>query len=73
MESKKREEYNDFIVTFKVEARYTTPVRARTLKEALELAESEFIDANFGEAEDIDGEAIKVENEEGDYIWEKEK
>ena len=37
----------------------------------MEKAESEYIDADFGVAGDIDGEAIIVEDENGNYIWEK--
>lgn len=60
-----------YYVTYKVEARYIAEVEADNLKEAMEKAESEYIDADFGVAEDIDGEAIIVEDENGNYIWEK--
>lgn len=60
-----------YYVTYKVESRYIAEVEADNLKEAIEKAESEYIDADFGVAEDIDGEAIIVEDENGNYIWEK--
>lgn len=60
-----------YYVTYKVEARYIAEVEADSLEEAMEKAESEYIDADFGVAEDIDGEAIIVEDENGNYIWEK--
>ena len=60
-----------YYVTYKVEARYIAEVEADNLKEAMEKAESEYINADFGVAEDIDGEAIIVEDENGNYIWEK--
>lgn len=60
-----------YYVTYKVEARYIAEVEADSLKEAMEKAESEYIDADFGVAEDIDSEAIIVEDENGNYIWEK--
>ena len=60
-----------YYVTYKVEARYIAKVEANSLEEAMKKAESEYIDADFGVAEDIDGEAIIVENENGDYIWER--
>lgn len=60
-----------YYVTYKVEARYIAEVEADSLEEAMEKAESEYIDANFGVAEDIDGEAIIVEDENGDFIWER--
>ena len=58
-------------VTYKVEARYIAEVEADNLEEAMEKAESEYIDADFGVAEDIDGEKIIVEDENGNYVWEK--
>lgn len=60
-----------YYVTYKVEARYIVEVEADSLEEAMDKAEEEYIDADFGKAEDIDGEAIVVENENGDYIWER--
>ena len=60
-----------YYVTYKVEARYIAEVEADSLEEAMNKAEEEYIDADFGEAEDIDGEAIIVEDESGNFIWEK--
>lgn len=37
----------------------------------MKKAESEYIDADFGVASDIDGEAIVVEDENGNYVWER--
>lgn len=37
----------------------------------MKKAESEYLDADFGEAEDIDGEMIVVEDEKGNFVWEK--
>lgn len=60
-----------YYVTYKVEARYVAEVEADNLEEAMKKAESEYIDADFGVAEDIDGEKIIVEDENGNYVWEK--
>lgn len=60
-----------YYVTYKVEARYIAEVDAESLEEAMEKAESEYIDADFGAAEDIDGEKIIVEDENGNYVWER--
>lgn len=57
-------------VTYKVEARYIAEVDADDIEEAKKKAESEYIDADFGEAEDIDGEPIIIEDEKGNYVWE---
>lgn len=58
-------------VTYKVEARYIAEVEANDIEEAKAKAESEYIDADFGVAEDIDGEDIIVEDEKGNFVWEK--
>ena len=62
---------NRYFITYKIEARYIAEVNADSLEKAMEIAESKFLDADFGAAEDIDGEAIIVEDEKGNYVWEK--
>lgn len=57
-------------VTYKVEARYIAEVEADDIEEAKKKAESEYIDADFGVAEDIEGEPIIIEDEKGNYVWE---
>lgn len=37
----------------------------------MKKAESEYLDADFGEAGDIDGEMIVVEDEKGNFVYEK--
>lgn len=59
-----------YYVTYKIDARYIAEVEADNLDEAMEKAEEEFVDAYFGAAEDIDGEKIIVEDENGNYVWE---
>lgn len=61
-----------YYVTFKIDARYIAEVEANSLEEALEKADDAYMDADFGVAEDIDGEAIIVEDEKGNYVWERE-
>ena len=58
-------------VTYKVEARYIAEVEADNLEEARNKANENFFNANFGIAEDIDGEDIIVEDENGNYVWER--
>lgn len=60
-----------FYVTYKIEARYVAEVEAENIEEAKVKAESEYIDANFGVAADIEGEPIIVEDEKGNYVWER--
>ena len=60
-----------YYVTYKIEARYVAKVEADSLEMAMKKAEIKYLDADFGMAQDIDGEAIIVENENGEYVWEK--
>lgn len=60
-----------YYVTYKVEARYIAEVEADSIEEARNKASEEFCDADFGVAEDIDGEDIIVEDEKGNFVWEK--
>ena len=58
-------------VTHSVTARYVSEVDADNIEEAIKKADIEFSEADFGEAKDIDGNAIVVEDENGNYVWEK--
>lgn len=58
-------------VRFKIEARYETEVEAESLEEAKTLATGNYVDADFGEARDIDGEIISVEDVSGNFLYEK--
>ena len=60
-----------YYITYKIEARYIAEVKADNLEQAMKKAESEYLDADFGEAEDIDGKMIAVEDEKGNFVWEK--
>lgn len=60
-----------YYVTYKIDARYIAEVEANNLEEALKKAECEYYDAYFGAARDIDGEAIMIEDENGNFIFEK--
>lgn len=58
-------------VTFRVDARYIAEVEAADPKSAMQEAEWKFQEADFGEAEDITGEPVMVEDIDGNYVWEK--
>lgn len=60
----------NYYVTFKVDVCYTAEVQADTLDEAKRLASKAFSEADFGEATDIDGEMVTIENGEGKQLWE---
>ena len=57
-----------YYVTYKVEARYTVEVEAGSIEEASEKADCEFFDADFGVAEDINGEEMFIEDESGNCV-----
>ena len=59
-----------YYVTFKIDARYVAEVEANSAEEAHDMAIDKYIDADFGEAHDIDAELIIVEDENGNYVWE---
>ena len=60
-----------YYVTYKIDARFIAEVEADSIEEAMDKAEDAYMDADFGVAEDIDGESIIVEDEKGNYVWER--
>ena len=60
-----------YYVTYAITARFVAEVEADNLELARKEAQNKYWDADFGVAEDIDGEQIIVEDENGNYIWEK--
>jgi len=58
-------------VTFKIDARYSTEVEADNLEEARKKANEKYFDADFGEANDIDGEDIIIEDENDNCVWKR--
>ena len=63
-------EKQEYYVTMKVKGNFIAKVLAETVKEAKELAVSEYENADFGKLEDIDGDCIIVEDTDGNYVWE---
>lgn len=59
-----------YYVTMKISGRFVVEVEADSIEEAKQEAGYRFSEADFGELEDIDGEPISVEDQEGDYVWE---
>ena len=60
-----------YYVTYKIDARYVAEVEADSIEEAKEKAAADFCDADFGCATDIDGTDILIEDENGNYVWER--
>ena len=62
---------NKYFVRMKIDARYTTEVEADSIEEAKKKAEENFSNADFGEASDIDGDVVVIEDPDGNYLYEK--
>lgn len=58
-------------VTIKVDGRYVTQVMATSVDEANGLAESRFADVNLDPLEVVGSECIIIEDDKGNYVWEK--
>lgn len=63
----------EYYITYKIEARYTVKCEAQTIDEAKKEAANHFFDADFGEAYDIDGELIIIEDDNDNIIYENLK
>lgn len=60
-----------YYVTYAVTGRFIAKVEASSVEEARKAALDKYYDADFRELEDIDGEDIMVEDEDGNYVWER--
>ena len=60
-----------YFVTFAVNARYTADVEAENYAEAIKIAEDKWCDADIGELDTVDSWPCGVEDDKGNYIWEK--
>ena len=68
-ETNKEKEY---YVTFRIDGRYTTKVTGSSLEEAKEKATENFInEEDFGTLECIDTEIVIIEDDEGNFVYEK--
>lgn len=65
-------EKTKYFVTYRVDARYVVEVDAENAEEAIAAGNAAFSAANFGEAEDIDGYAVNVQDADGNFLWEKQ-
>ena len=64
-------EEKEFYVTFRVEGRFVAYVKAKTEEEARDKAEEVYCSVDFGVLHDIDGYPIIIEDEKGNFVWEK--
>lgn len=70
LQSADEDKLSTYYVTFRVEGRYITKAIAKNAEEAIEKATDEYVEANFGELQDIDGNPAIVEDEDGNFVWE---
>lgn len=56
-----------YYVTMAIDGRFTCAVDADNFEEAKEKARNEYYDADFGELECIDAEAVNAEDESGNF------
>lgn len=62
---------NDYYVTFRIDGRYVAKVTSLDLEKAKEDAVFEYYDADFGTLECVESEIILVEDENGNYLYER--
>lgn len=62
---------NKYYVIMRLDARFTACVEAESLEEAKKKANEVFVDADFGMAEDIDADTVAIQDEDGNFIYEK--
>ena len=65
------EKNKEFYVTFRIDGRFQTKVTAENLDAAKTAAIENFYDANFGVLECVDSEIVVVEDEQGNFVYEK--
>ena len=70
MELEEMTSMKTFIVTYEIEGYLEAAVDAETLEEAMKSAEGRIRDADFGEVFGIRGEAISVDDLDGNNLWE---
>lgn len=58
----------EHIIKFRISAYYTATPEAKSLDQAKPEAEEAFSNADFGEAEDIDGNIVSITEEENGHI-----
>ncbi len=61
----------DYGVCFKVDARLYVHVEADSIEEAKAIAEQEICDCDLNELEWIESEAIYVQDDDGEIVWEQ--
>lgn len=60
----------EYIINYKIDARFHAAVEADSLEDAKKSALQRFYDADFGEAEDVNAEYISAEDAYDNFIEE---
>lgn len=58
-----------YYISYRVKASYIAEITADSIEEAKSLIEDGFYKADFGDAEDVEGTPISVEDENGNEVW----
>lgn len=58
-----------YTISFNTHGRYITEVEAKTIKEAMHLAITNFSEADFGELSDADGDIYCVDKPDGETLY----
>jgi hypothetical protein len=71
--SKTNEKANnkEYFVTFRIDGRFVAKVTATDLETAKKEAIEYYQDADFGVLECVDSDIVVVEDEQGNYVYEK--
>ena len=57
-------------VTLKVTGKFVVEANTKNIEKAKEIANNAFAEADFGVLSDIDASPTKIEDENGNFIWE---
>lgn len=63
-------ETHTFFVNMKINGRFIAEIPANSIDEAKEKAEQAFVDADFGDLTDVDGNIVNIEDENRKFVFE---
>lgn len=58
-----------YYVTYAISAMYVAEVEADSLEEARDKAVDKYYEADFGDATEVEGDQIMVEDEDDNILW----
>jgi hypothetical protein len=63
--------YKTYYTSYRVDGRYHDTVKAYSIKNAIEEAERQFMEANLGDCEVVESYCNIVSNSDGDVVWDR--